>query len=125
MNAAGAWCDTAGRMAGSQLIGLVPKRRTAFTFAPPADTAHDTWPMVIDIEEQFYFRPEGPQVLAPPCDESRRWNSHDVRHEEIDVALGISKIEAGHDDQHPIGGARMGGIALVRHRSPSGEGVGS
>ena len=93
MNAAGAWCDTVGRMAGSQLIGLVPKRRTAFTFAPPADTAHDTWPMVIDIEEQFYFRPEGPQVLAPPCDETPM-EPHDVRHEEIDVALGISKIEA-------------------------------
>ena len=93
MNAAGAWCDTVGRMAGSQLIGLVPKRRTAFTFAPPADTAHDTWPMVIDIEEQFYFRPEGPQVLASPCDETPM-EPHDVRHEEIDVALGISKIEA-------------------------------
>ncbi len=93
VNAAGAWCDAVGRMAGSQLIGLIPKRRTAFTFAPPVDTAHNTWPMVMDIAEQFYFRPEGPQVLVSPCDETPM-DPHDVHHDEIDVAMGIAKIEA-------------------------------
>jgi D-arginine dehydrogenase len=93
VDAAGAWCDAVGRMAGSPGIGLVPKRRTAFTFAPPAGSTPQTWPMVLDIAEQFYFRPEGVQVLASPCDETPM-EPHDVRHEEIDVALGISRVEA-------------------------------
>ena len=37
INAAGAWCDAVAQLAGVAPIGLVPKRRTAFTFAPPAD----------------------------------------------------------------------------------------
>ena len=35
INAAGAWCDAIAALAGVAPIGLVPKRRTAFTFAPP------------------------------------------------------------------------------------------
>ena len=32
VNAAGAWCEVVGAMAGAAPIGLVPKRRTAFIF---------------------------------------------------------------------------------------------
>lgn len=93
VNAAGAWCDVVGSMAGTRPIGLVPMRRTAFTFPPPPDSDHTRWPMVIDLDEQFYFRPEGPQVLASPCDETPM-EPHDVRHEEIDVALGIERVQS-------------------------------
>ena len=93
VDAAGAWCDAIGAMAGSTGIGLVPKRRTAFTFAPPTGAAPDGWPMILDVDEQFYFRPEGVHLLASPCDETPM-EPHDVRHEEIDVALGISRVEA-------------------------------
>lgn len=91
VNAAGAWCDVVGAMAGAVPIGLVPKRRTAFTFGAP--DGHRSWPMVIDLDEQFYFRPEGPQILASPCDETPM-EPHDVRHEEIDVALGIDRVQS-------------------------------
>ena len=37
INAAGAWCDVVAGLAGAAPIGLVPKRRTAFTFDPPRD----------------------------------------------------------------------------------------
>ena len=33
INAAGAWCDAVAQLAGVAPIGLVPKRRSAFTFA--------------------------------------------------------------------------------------------
>ncbi len=92
VNAAGAWCDVVGAMAGAQPIGLVPKRRTAFTFSPGAESRPLPWPMVIDVAEQFYFRPEGVHVLASPCDETPV-EPHDVRHEEIDVAIGIDRVE--------------------------------
>jgi D-arginine dehydrogenase len=92
VNAAGAWCDVVGAMAGARVIGLVPKRRTAFTFAPPADSDHEDWPMVVDIEGGFYFRPEGPSLLASPEDETPV-PPQDIRHEEIDVALAIERIQ--------------------------------
>lgn len=93
VNAAGAWCDIVGRMAGAAPIGLVPKRRTAFTFSPGTGTGPLAWPMVIDVAEQFYFRPEGVHVLASPCDETPV-EPHDVRHEEIDVAIGIDRVQS-------------------------------
>ena len=91
VNAAGAWCDVVGRIAGARAIGLVPKRRTAFTFTAPPD--HASWPMVIDVDEQWYFRPEGAQVLASPADETPM-DPVDVRHDEADVALAIERLTA-------------------------------
>ena len=37
INAAGAWCDELARLAGVAPVGLVPKRRTAFTTARIAE----------------------------------------------------------------------------------------
>ena len=91
VNAAGAWGDVVAAMAGVEPVGLVPKRRTAFTFKPPTD-ARD-WPMVIDVDERWYFKPEGPHLLASPADETPM-EPHDVRHREEDVALAIERIEA-------------------------------
>jgi D-arginine dehydrogenase len=93
IDAAGAWCDVVAAAAGVDPIGLVPKRRTAFTFDPPSGMEHRDWPMIIDIDEQFYFKPEGPSLLASPADETQV-EPHDVRHREQDVALGIERIQS-------------------------------
>src|SRR5262249_49271530 len=58
VNAAGAWCDKVGAMAGAAPIGLVPKRRTAFIFDPPPGADIAKWPSVIDVGEEFYFKPD-------------------------------------------------------------------
>jgi D-arginine dehydrogenase len=92
INAAGAWCDVVGALAGVRPIGLVPKRRTAFTFVPPEGFGHGSWPMVVDVEASFYFRPEGPNLLASPEDETPV-APQDIRHEEVDVALAIERIQ--------------------------------
>ena len=93
VNAAGAWADQIGSMAGAPPIGLVPMRRTAFTF--PAPPGHDpgSWPVVCDIDEAFYFKPEAKQLMGSPAEETPM-EPHDVRPEEIDVALAIERIEA-------------------------------
>ncbi|SVE11554.1 uncharacterized protein METZ01_LOCUS464408, partial [marine metagenome] len=44
VNAAGAWCDVVGELAGARPIGLVPKRRTAFVFDAPDDCNPNDWP---------------------------------------------------------------------------------
>ncbi len=92
IDAAGAWCDVVAALAGASPVGLVPKRRTAFSFDSPGWEVH-RWPMVIDLDEQFYFKPEGPGLLGSPADEMPM-KPHDVRHREEDVALGIERIEA-------------------------------
>ncbi len=93
VNAAGAWADRVGEMAGAPPIGLQPMRRTAFTFAAPDGLDLGPVPMVVDAEEQFYFKPEGPQFLASLAEETPM-EPHDVRHEEADVALAIERIES-------------------------------
>jgi D-arginine dehydrogenase len=90
VNAAGAWADQLAAMAGVEPRGLTPMRRTAFTFDPHVDT--EEWPMVIDIDEDFYFKPDGSLLLASPCDETPM-PPCDVRHEELDVAIAIDRIQ--------------------------------
>lgn len=92
VNAAGAWCDVVGTMAGLNPIGLVPKRRTAFTFASPGDVDVTRLPMVVDVAEQFYFKPESGQIMGSLAEETPM-EPHDVRPEEIDVALAIERIQ--------------------------------
>ncbi|MHA1530154.1 MAG: NAD(P)/FAD-dependent oxidoreductase [Alphaproteobacteria bacterium] len=92
VNAAGAWCDAVAGLAGVRPCGLVPKRRTAFTFDPPDGLDISGWPATIDIDEQFYFKPDAGRVLGSPADETPS-PPCDARPEEIDVALGIDRIE--------------------------------
>ena len=88
VNASGAWGDEIASLAGVDPVGLVPLRRTAFT-TPVVDAGG--WPMVVDADEDFYFKPEGPGLLCSPGDETPS-PPCDARPAEIDVALGIERI---------------------------------
>ncbi len=92
VNAAGAWCDVLGRLAGARPIGLQPLRRTAITFDGPKDTDTRLWPLVIDADEDFYFKPEGAQLLASPCDETPS-EPCDTSPEDYDVALAADHVQ--------------------------------
>lgn len=92
INAAGAWCDVLAEMAGVEPIGLVPKRRTAVVFESPADTAVDAWPLTIDVDEEFYFKPEAGKVMGSPADETPM-PPCDVQPDEIDIAIAIDRIQ--------------------------------
>lgn len=90
VNAAGAWADVVAGLAGLAPIGLVPKRRTAFTFDPPVPAAH--WPLVYQAGEIFYFKPESGRLLASPADETPS-PPCDAQPEDIDIAVCADKIE--------------------------------
>ena len=92
VNAAGAWCDVVGRIAGARPIGLRPLRRTAITFDPPAGCETRAWPLLIDADEDFYLKPEGAQLLASPCDETPS-EPCDANSEEYDVALAAERVQ--------------------------------
>lgn len=93
VNAAGAWCDEIAKLAGVPSIGLIPKRRSAFIFAPPQNgTNVGSWPVVVAADESFYFKPEAGMLLGSPANVDPMV-PHDVRPEEIDIATGIARIE--------------------------------
>ena len=89
VNAAGAWCDVVGSMAGAMPIGLVPKRRTAFMVGAPDGS--ERWPLTVDAAHTFYFKPDGPQLLCSPADETPA-EPQDARPDDIDIALAIDRI---------------------------------
>ena len=93
INAAGAWADVLGQMAGAAPIGLTPCRRTAFTFPAPDGTDLAHMPAIIAVDESFYIKPDARQLLGSPANADPT-TPHDVMPEEIDVATGIFHIEA-------------------------------
>ena len=92
INAAGAWCDVIARMAGCRPIGLMPKRRTAIVFAAPPDVDIGAWPVTLDVEEAFYFRPDAGRILASPADETDS-PPCDAQPEELDIAIVAERIQ--------------------------------
>ncbi|MBI1846427.1 MAG: FAD-binding oxidoreductase, partial [Candidatus Rokubacteria bacterium] len=92
INAAGAWADVLARMAGAKPVGLVPKRRTALTIEPPAESDFRRWPAVIDVDEQFYWKPDAGQLILSPADETPV-EPQDIQPEELDIALCIDRVE--------------------------------
>ena len=92
INAAGAWADVIGQLAGARPLGLQPKRRAAFIFEAPADIDSHGWPMLVSLDESFYMKPDAGMLLGSPCN-ADPVEPHDVQPEELDIALGIYQIE--------------------------------
>lgn len=92
INAAGAWCDHIGALAGAALIGLIPKRRTAITFDVPTGMDAHRWPSLHSIDESFYVKPDAGRLLASPCDETPT-PPCDVQPDELDIAILADRIE--------------------------------
>ena len=92
VNAAGAWADQLAVLAGVQTVGLVPKRRTAILLDPPKGADTKSWPMVTDIDDQFYVKPEGAGLMVSPADETPAAPS-DAQPEELDVAIAVDRYQ--------------------------------
>ena len=91
VNAAGAWADEVARLAGARPIGLQPYRRTVAQLrtspAIPADL-----PLVLDLDERFYFKPQAGRLWLSPHDETPSAPC-DAAPEDIDVAMAIARLE--------------------------------
>ncbi|MCY1341320.1 FAD-dependent catabolic D-arginine dehydrogenase DauA [compost metagenome] len=92
INAAGAWCDQFARLAGVQPLGLQPRRRAAFIFSPPEGVDAHAWPALVSLDESFYIKPDAGALLGSPAN-ADPVEPHDVQPEELDIALGIYRIE--------------------------------
>jgi D-arginine dehydrogenase len=92
VNAAGAWGDALAKLANLPPIGLQPMLRTIITFAPSGFAVDPAAPLVLDIGEQFYFKPDGTSVWASPSDETPVLAA-DVQADELTVAITADRIE--------------------------------
>ncbi len=91
VDAAGAWADDVARLAGVRPLGIAPFRRTIaqLRVSPPAP---DPLPLVLDLAERFYFKPEAGRLWLSPHDETPS-TPCDAAPEEADVALAIDRLE--------------------------------
>lgn len=94
LNAAGAWVDTVAQLAGVPPIGIEPRRRSAFIFAPPEGEAATAarWPMVFGAEEDWYIKPDAGMLLGSPAN-ADPVEPQDIQPEELDIAIAIDRIE--------------------------------
>ena len=92
INAAGAWADQVARLAGVRPLGLQPRRRSAFVFAPPPGVDARHWPMAIGADEDWYLKPDAGMLLGSPAN-ADEVDPQDVQPEELDIAMGIHRIE--------------------------------
>lgn len=92
VNAAGAWADQIGELAGARTIGLVPKRRTAIVVDAPEHCDLSTWCAVADAEEQWYYKPDAGQILASPADETPV-PAQDIQPDELDIATLVDRLQ--------------------------------
>lgn len=92
INAAGAWADEVARLAQLSPLGLQPKRRTAIVFQSPDNLPDTGWPMVNDVEETFYFKPDAGRILASP-EEETPMPACDVQPDELDIAITVDRLQ--------------------------------
>lgn len=92
VNASGAWADDIARLAGARPLGIQPCRRTALLVDMPQGLPGAAWPMVIDIEETFYLKPDADLLLISPADETPV-AACDIQPDELDVAIAIARVQ--------------------------------
>jgi len=118
VNCAGAWGDELAQMAGVRPVGLQPLRRTALRIEVPAGAESAPWPAAIDIDEDFYFKPDAGALLLSPADEHAS-AACDVQPEELDVAIAVDRFERATSLQVARVTRRWAGLRVfTRDRTP-------
>jgi D-arginine dehydrogenase len=92
VNAAGAWADRIGALAGAAPIGLVPKRRTAIIVDAPDGVAVSAMPCVDFAMSDAYLKPDGGRIMASPGDQTPT-EPHDVQPDDFDIAVLVDWLE--------------------------------
>jgi len=105
VNAAGAWADHIGHLAGAGSLSLTPTRRSAAILT--IDGKHDVsgWPLFAEVSETWYAKPEAEQLMVSPADEDPV-DAGDAWHDDEVLAAGIDRFER----------AINGSVSRVLHR---------
>jgi D-arginine dehydrogenase len=88
VDAAGAWADEVARTFGAAPVGLRALRRTAFMVDAPPDARA---PMIADVDDAFYVKPDAGRMLCSPADETPQ-EPGDARPDTLEIARAIDVI---------------------------------
>jgi D-arginine dehydrogenase len=92
INAAGAWADALAALAGLPPLAIAPLRRSLATVAAPEGLPISDWPMVNDVAERFYIKPDAGRLLLSPGDETPS-PACDAQTDDLDIARAVDRVE--------------------------------
>lgn len=97
VNATGAWADETTAALGLPPLGLTAYRRTVVLVDPPQPRVQVLdGPIIKDLEDRYYFRPFGRDLLVCPCDETPSPPT-DAQPELRDIALAVARLKQATD----------------------------
>lgn len=110
VNAAGAWADHIAKMAGVRPAGLQPRRRSVAVIPAPEGLDIMSWPLVGDVGETWYAKPQSGRLLVSPAD-ATPVDPHDAYADDMALAEGIDRFQQAADIEvtrveHSWGGLR-------------------
>ena len=91
VDAAGAWADEVARAAGVAPVRLQPMARSIFVVARPDQPGAARWPLVQDVRQRYYLKPEGDGLLCSPSNETPV-GPGDPRPDELLIAQAIDHL---------------------------------
>jgi D-arginine dehydrogenase len=92
VDAAGAWGDRVAELAGQRPIGLQPKRRSMAVVPPPDGMNAMSWPLLGDVGETWYCKPQSGKLLVSPAD-AAPVEPHDAYADDMTLAEGIDRFQ--------------------------------
>jgi D-arginine dehydrogenase len=91
VNAAGAWGDVVAQSCGARPVGLTPKRRSIGVIPMPATMAFTHWPMVTDMAETWYAKPQSGSLIVSSAD-ATPVEPHDAYADDTAIAEGVDRL---------------------------------
>ncbi|UXN67014.1 FAD-binding oxidoreductase (plasmid) [Phyllobacterium sp. A18/5-2] len=92
VNASGAWADMTAQLFGVQPLGFTPMRRSIAVLPAPENYDTKGWPLVDDVNEAWYMKPDGGRLFVSPCDETPA-EPHDAFVDDMILAEGLYRYE--------------------------------
>jgi len=92
INAAGAWADTVAESVGATPLGLSCLKRTALLVDAPPGMDCGAWPVVMDANDQYYFKPDAGKLLLSPADQTPM-PPCDAQPDELDIAIAVDRVQ--------------------------------
>lgn len=92
VNAAGAWVDHIATLAGIAPLGFTPLRRSMARIPTPGGHDVSDWPMMLDIEETWYAKPDAGSLLVSPAEEDPM-EPFDAWPDDMVLAEGIARYQ--------------------------------
>ena len=92
VNAAGAWADGVGEMAGVAPLGIQPYRRSMARIALAPGTDTRAWPFVDGVGDNWYAKPDAGALLVSPGEEDPM-PPHDAWADDLVLAEGLARYQ--------------------------------